>query len=190
MDTTATPAGTGRTAAPYRTERLELRAWEAADRDDHFAIYSHWDVMRWLGPGPKPLTAPDQSAAGIERWAGRRDDPYGLWAVVPHDVGRPVGSVLLVPLQDGEGHAVPEVEVGWHFHPDHWGHGYATESAQVLLDQAWASGLEEVWAVVHHGNDRSVAVTERLGMEPMGVTDRWYGMELDAFRLARPHQGP
>ena len=80
--------------------------------------------------------------------------------------------------------------MGWHFHPDHWGHGYATESAQLLLDQAWAVGLDEVWAVVHHGNDRSVAVTERLGMEPMGVTDRWYGVELDSFRLARPHQGP
>lgn len=190
MPTTPIPGATGGPQGPYRSDRLELRAWEPEDRDDHFAIYGRWDVMRWLGADPQPFTSRAQSDAGIARWAARRDDPYGLWAVVPHEVGRPVGSALLVPLQDGDGNAAEEVEVGWHFHPDHWGRGYATESARLLIEQGWAAGLREVWAVIHHGNDRSVAVTERLGMEPMGVTDRWYGVELDSFRLARPHQGP
>jgi RimJ/RimL family protein N-acetyltransferase len=173
-----------RSPAPYRTDRLELRAWTLDDADAHFDIYSRWEVMKWLGADPQPLTDPERSAAGIERWAARRDDPFGIWAVVPDEVGRPVGAALLVPLQDGDGNPVEEVEVGWHLHPDFWGRGYATESAQRLLDLAWEAGLTEVWAVIHPGNDASVSVTRRLGMTPEGLTTRWYGVPLESFRIA------
>lgn len=172
--------------APYRTPRLTLRAWTEQDAADHFAVYSQWDVMRWLGADPQPLTDPSQSSAGIARWAARQDDPYGIWAVVPDDVGRPVGSALLVPLQDGAGNPAPEVEVGWHLHPDVWGRGYATEAAAALVDLAWTAGLDEVWAVIHPGNDRSVAVTQRLGMTPEGLTERWYGVPLESYRVTAP----
>ena len=36
------------------------------------------------------------------------------------------------------------------------------------------------------GNDPSVAVTRRLGMEPIGRSDRFYGIEMDAFRVENP----
>jgi RimJ/RimL family protein N-acetyltransferase len=65
--------------------------------------------------------------------------------------------------------------VGWHFHPDSWGRGYATESARAAVDRAFAAGLPEIYAVIHPGNDRSVAVTRRLGMTPIGVQSQWYG---------------
>ena len=176
--------GRGRApTAPYRTERLTLRAWTEADATDHFAVYSQWEVMRWLGADPQPITDPAQSVPRILRWATLRNDPFGIWAVVPDAVGRPVGSALLGPLQDGAGSPLPEFEVGWHLHPDHWGHGYATESARLLLDLAWQSGLDEVWAVVRPGNDRSTAVAERLGMSPQGLTDRWYGVPLQSYRV-------
>ena len=99
-----------------------------------------------------------------------------------------MGTVLLVPLQDAEGQPVEEVEVGWHLHPDHWGQGYRTEAGRWAVERGRDAGLTEVWAVLHPGNERSVAVTSRLGMEPVGRTDRWYGTELDAFRLR--YQGP
>jgi RimJ/RimL family protein N-acetyltransferase len=171
---------------PRRTQRLLLRPWSAEDLDYHFDIYHRWEVMRWLGADPKPLSSPEESLAGITRWLERCQWPYGLWAVVPDEVGHPVGSALLVHLQDAEGHSCPDVEVGWHFHPDHWGHGYATESAACLLEAAWREGLDEVWAVIHAGNSASVAVTERLGMTPQGTTDRWYGVELESYRIAAP----
>ena len=53
----------------------------------------------------------------------------------------------------------------------------------------WCVGVqptEEIVAVVLPGNDPSVAVTRRLGMEPTGRTDRWFGLEMDSFRLRRP----
>jgi RimJ/RimL family protein N-acetyltransferase len=122
----------------------------------------------------------------IDRWAAREAPPYGIWAVVPRESGEPVGTVLLLPFTDADDRPLPEVEIGWHFHPEAWGHGYATESARGALDRAWSAGLPEVYAVIHHGNGRSVAVTQRLGMTALGRTDRFYGIELDAFRIARP----
>jgi RimJ/RimL family protein N-acetyltransferase len=81
------------------------------------------------------------------------------------------------------------IEVGWHLHPDSWGHGFATEAARAVLDRAFADGLDEAIAVVRPGNAPSVAVCLRLGMEPLGTTDRYYGTELELFRLRSPHPG-
>jgi RimJ/RimL family protein N-acetyltransferase len=75
-----------------------------------------------------------------------------------------------MPLPDGE----DEVEIGWHFHPDSWGKGLATEAAGALLARAFTNGLEEVWAVTDLNNHRSAAVCRRIGMRLLGVTNRWY----------------
>jgi RimJ/RimL family protein N-acetyltransferase len=90
--------------------------------------------------------------------------------------------VLLVPLPGETG----EIEVGWHLHPDSWGHGYATEAATGALERAFAAGVPEVFAVVRPGNDASMAVCRRLGMTPIGRTTKWYGVECEAFRIGAP----
>ena len=57
------------------------------------------------------------------------------------------------------------VEIGWRLHPDHWGHGYATEAAAASL---WLrlrqAGLAEIVAFTATVNTRSQAVMERIGM--------------------------
>jgi RimJ/RimL family protein N-acetyltransferase len=88
--------------------------------------------------------------------------------------------VIFVPLGGGEG----EYEVGWHFHPDSWGQGLATESARGALQWARQTlGLTEVFAVVYAGNDPSMAVCRRLGMEHLGPTKKYYDTELELFRV-------
>jgi RimJ/RimL family protein N-acetyltransferase len=90
--------------------------------------------------------------------------------------------VLFKPLPNGVG----EVEVGWHLHPDSWGHGYATEAASAVIERGFAAGVPEVYAVVRPGNEASMAVCRRLGMAPLGRLSRWYDVELEAFRLMAP----
>jgi RimJ/RimL family protein N-acetyltransferase len=94
--------------------------------------------------------------------------------------GVAAGTVLLVSLPDSE-----QVEVGWHFHPDSWGLGYATEAARGALAHGFAHGLREIFAVVRPGNERSLALCRRLGMAGLGLTDRWYDTSLELFRSAR-----
>ena len=163
-----------------RTGRLRLRPWttDPADLARLCDLYGREEVTRWLGGTPSV-----PPAELVERWAEvhRRDERFLCWAIERPD-GVPAGTVLLKPLPNGVG----EVEVGWHLHPDSWGHGYATEAARAVIDRAFARGLPEVYAVVRPGNEPSVAVCRRLGMTPLGRMRRWYAVELEAFRLMAP----
>jgi RimJ/RimL family protein N-acetyltransferase len=180
--------------AVFSTERLVVRPWAAGDAPRHLDTYSRLEVVKWLGgQPPRILESVEQSHASIERYASRAsaDGRFGIWAVEVADTGVVAGTVLLVPMAlTGETEArLPEdggdVEVGWHFHPDSWGHGYATEAARGAVDKGFAEGLEEIIAVVLPGNEPSVAVTRRLGMEPIGRSRRWFDQEMDGFRLRR-----
>ncbi|MGY1705641.1 GNAT family N-acetyltransferase [Geodermatophilus sp. SYSU D00697] len=163
-----------------RTPRLRLRRWTTR-RDDLARLtdlYGRDEVTRWLG-GPPSLTPVEL----VARWAAVcADERFGVWAAEVAGTGEVAGTVLLKPLPDGVG----EVEVGWHLHPDSWGHGYATEAARAVIGRAFAAGLPEVYAVVRPGNAPSLAVCRRLGMEPLGRMRRWYDVELEVFRLMAP----
>ncbi len=154
-----------------------------ADADAFLDLYRRWEVVRWLGAEPKVLDSLDEAEARLTRWTelNLASDVTGRWAVQRRDDSRVVGTVLLVPLPDGDG----EVEVGWHFHPDAWGHGYATEAARGALTRGFSHGLDEVLAVVRPDNAPSIAVCRRLGMEGSGRTDRYYASELELFRVRR-----
>jgi RimJ/RimL family protein N-acetyltransferase len=162
------------------TARLRLRAWTTAPRDlDRLTdIYSRDEVSRWLGGTPSV-----PPAELVARWAAvyELDARFGCWAIERPD-GVVAGTVLLKPLPNGVG----EVEVGWHLHPDSWGHGYATEAARAVIERGFDAGLPEVYAVVRPGNTASLAVCARLGMQPLGLFRRWYDVELEAFRLMAP----
>ncbi|MEV6281822.1 GNAT family N-acetyltransferase [Kribbella sp. NPDC051770] len=167
----------------FETERLVVRDWTAADGDRVFDIYRRWEVSRWLGATPRAMEDRDAATRTIERWNGRNTDPvYGVWAVQEKSSGVVAGTVLLVPLPaPSDGESEGEVEVGWHFHPDSWGRGLATESARGAIGHGFAAGLAEIHAVVRPDNHASRAVCERLGMRPLGLTRRWYDAELAAY---------
>lgn len=168
----------------FATERLDMRPWTHTEDDLRriYDIYSRWEVAQWLGAHPRVVESLDQASAAVDRWAARTSGAFGLWAVVVRDTGVVAGTVLLVPLPD----APDEIEVGWHFHPDSWGHGYATEAARGAIARGFAAGLSEIFAVVRPDNVRSLAVCRRLGMTPLGRTTRWYDTDLEAFRLPAP----
>lgn len=162
----------------FRTARLVIRPWTPDDVDAAYDIYSRADVTRWLDD-PAGVGSPEQMRARLEDWSRPSDDPtYGVWAVTERGDGRPIGSVLLRPLPGGE-----DVEVGWHLHPDYWGRGYATEMGRAAAHRAFDTGIAQVLAVSRPGNARSRAVAERIGMEYVGHTTKYYGVELELFRL-------
>ncbi|MFB9880522.1 GNAT family N-acetyltransferase [Planobispora siamensis] len=161
----------------YETERLIVREWTAApdDLDRMTDIYTREEVTRWLPPFEF------DAVRAVEGWHAfhEGDRRYGSWAVQVRDSGIAAGTVLFRPIPGGDG----EVEVGWHLHPDSWGRGYATEAARGAVERGFASGLEEVYALVKPDNAASRAVCRRLGMTSLGRTRRFFDLESEMFRL-------
>jgi RimJ/RimL family protein N-acetyltransferase len=167
----------------FETSRLRVRPWthDDADLDRLWDTYRRWEVARWLGATPRALASRDEAAAVVDRWAARADGPLGVWAIEVLETGLIAGTALLVRLPSSD-----EVEVGWHLHPDSWGHGYATEAARGAIEHGFAHAVPEIYAVVRPDNVRSLAVCRRLEMRALGRTERWYGTELEAFVTGRP----
>lgn len=169
------------------TPRLQIRDWELDDAPTVLDIFSRIEVMQWLGDPPVVL-CPDleEARAKIERWQQKDDPPCGQWAVEVTDGGplhgRVIGAVLLVPLPNNE-HG--ELEIGWHLHPDAWGQRFAPEAAVAILERGFNAGLEEIHAVTDVDNVKSMAVCRRIGMEHLGIVDRWYETPSQYFRITR-----
>ncbi len=165
------------------TDRLRLRPWHTEEAPRLLEILGHPDVVRWLGDegGTPPMTSLGHARHAIERYADRSAlPPLGVWAIEDRRTGAVAGTTLLQRLpHDTAG----EVEVGWHLHPDSWGHGYAAEAAAAVLAYGFAHGLGEILAVTHPGNEPSMRVCERLGMRHQGVVERWYGGRSELFRI-------
>ena len=175
----ANRATVGRVDPVLATDRLIARPWtlDEADLAAAYDIYSRPEVARWIG---SPME-PGEIRVRIDRWSQPTTDPtYGVWAIEERTTaGRPVGSVLLRPLPPDE----EDVEIAWHLHPTLWGRGYATEIGRAAARRAFETGIEEVFAIVRPGNERSSAVARRLGMEYVGRTDKYYGLHAELFRL-------
>jgi RimJ/RimL family protein N-acetyltransferase len=164
------------------TERTVVRPWRDDEADRVYDMLRRWEVAQWLGDDPKVMASRDEAVERIAAWRtrGETDPRLGTWAVEVKETGVAAGSVLLNTLPNGEG----EVEIGWHFHPDSWGKGYARESAGALLDKAFADGLPELWAITHLTNEPSQKLCRAIGMSDEGVfRDRWYNGESRIFRI-------
>ncbi|MFG6444665.1 GNAT family N-acetyltransferase [Microbacterium sp. P07] len=167
---------------------VRLRPWIAGDAAFVFDLYSRWEVQRYLGHEPRVMEDIEAAHALIDRLRGRSGPVLGYWAVEATATGTLVGTVMLQHIRlSGTREPSTEVEIGWHFHPDSWGHGCATEAAQLLMQHASASGLDRIIAVAHVENAASRRVCLRLGMTDQGRTTRYYDAEYQLFQ-AGPHR--
>ena len=144
------------------TPRLTLRTYELGDADDWFAIQSVAEVnhyMKWPSR---------DSASSLEHLRHRTrhtrlSQINDFLALAVERDGHVVGDVSLrLRAVHPE---VRNVEIAWILHPEHSGHGYATEAASALLDLAFDElGARWATAFIDLTNVRSIAVAERLGL--------------------------
>ncbi len=169
------------------TERLVLRLFTHDDAQRLFDMFRRPEVARWSGNG-KPMASIDDAHERIERYPARRGThpAAGVFAAELKKTGVMAGMCMLVPLPPSKGIDRADMEIGWHFHPDAWGNGYATEGARALVARAFEAGIPELYAVTDLENKASQAVCRRLGMEDIGVRADWYDLELRAFHLSGP----
>jgi RimJ/RimL family protein N-acetyltransferase len=173
------------------SRRLRLRPWRVDDAEAAAEIFGAAEVSKWLTPAMSQV--PDVAAmrSVLEAWLAEVDrlvPPLGRWAVELANDGEPgpvVGAVALLPLPP----AGEDAEIAWQTGPKYQGQGYATEAAGTLIRWAFSAGLPEVFAVSRPSNRAGARVAERLGMEWVGQTAKYYGLNLAVHR-ARPADFP
>ena len=167
------------------TERLTMRPWKRDDIDVYAEIFAVDETMRF-SLKRRGLTR-EEAEESLERHVSHFENHgYGCWAVTPKDVGRIVGYTgLQIPYWFPE--LLPAVEVGYRYHPDHWGHGYATEAARASLRYGFETlGLNEIIAIYEPANIRSGMVMERIGMHHVkDVRDPTDGVPLRIYAISR-----
>ena len=147
---------------PARTDRLTIRP---ATMDDLEAIWAYRrleEVTRWLTRAP----------ATLEEFRPHLEDPTSLAKTLVIELDGEVIGELMLQIDDAWAQAEVEeqaagvqAELGWVLHPDHAGHGYATEAVRELIRLCFEDlGLRRVTANCFADNGASARLMQRVGM--------------------------
>jgi RimJ/RimL family protein N-acetyltransferase len=168
---------------PIETERLILRFNEADDLDDVFAFHGRDDATRWVTFDTRTR---DEVRALLENRKEDRkienDDDALIFAVVERASNRVIGDFFLKSAES------KQAELGYIFHPDFHGKGYATEACEAVLEMAFELyDLHRVYAECDVLNPPSFKLMERLGMrrEAHFLENMWFkGQWSDSYVYA------
>lgn len=140
------------------TSRLRLRAMAATDWLAIFAYMSDPRVTAFL---PEGLLDEGASRAFAQEHSGGGGKAV---AVVEKASGQVIGHMAFHPWFAPETH-----EIGWAFHHEHQGRGYATEAGRALLAYAFgALKAHRVIATCQPEKPASWRVAEKLGLRREG----------------------
>ena len=162
---------------PIRTERLILRRPELSDAEAYFERRNLAEVARYQD-WELPYTR-EQAETSVAQ-AAAMDGPVDGegWTITVVDATAPdrILGDLYVELRWGGRSAF----IGFTFHPDHWGKGYATEGSQALIHHLFTElGVSRIEASLHPDNPASARVLEACGLAFEGLTREsfWVGDE-------------
>jgi RimJ/RimL family protein N-acetyltransferase len=142
------------------TERLTLRRFHLQDVDAIYRVLGNPDVM-CFSDGAKTREA-------VQIWLQTSIDHYETWGFGPYAVAQICDQIVIgycglsfVPDLGGQ----PEIEIGYRFIPQAWGHGYATEAATAVRDYAFDTWrIKRLIALIDPSNRASIRVAEKIGM--------------------------
>lgn len=151
------------------TQRLLLRRLTPEDAE---AMYRNWasdpEVTRYLTWPPH--TAVQQTRALLEAWEAQyRDSTFYQWAIVPEDVGEPIGSISVVKWDEDTDTA----EVGYCIGQKWWHRGYTSEALQAVMAFLFREvKIQRLEARHDTQNPHSGAVMQKCGMTQEGILRR------------------
>ncbi|WP_136608334.1 GNAT family N-acetyltransferase [Paenibacillus dokdonensis] len=144
------------------TDRLIIREYH---QDDYAGVHRYASnplVTTYTLWGPN---SPEETQEHIEAMlAMQQQEPRTGYefAVTLKDSGEMIGGVGL--YKNGF-----NGEVGYCFHPDHWGRGYAFESAAAMLELGFRQlDMHRIYATCRPENTGSERVMQKLGMQKEG----------------------
>ncbi len=141
----------------FSTPRLRLRRPQPADAAAVFEYASDPEVVRYVDwpASVEPAESVRATARALEKWESGEE--YS-WRLTLLSSDTPIGSVGC--RMSGE-----QADFGFVLSRRHWGHGYATEAANAVLE--WLKSLnaiKRIYATCDVDNLASARVLEKLGL--------------------------
>ena len=186
------------------TARLSLRPLAEDDYEFLVALNADPDVARFIAHGV-PRTREETRAVLDRTLASYRDDALGHLAITLKDTGALIGRCGLSRVEieahapanappqcfwfrGSAPHGMPvfhDVELGYTLAKEHWGRGYATESARAMRDFGFRElGLPRVLSAIVPLNVASTRVAGKLGLDICGRF-QGFGKIYDCYKLTR-----
>lgn len=134
------------------TRRLILRRYKEEDLPDLFEYLSDPEVVEY--EPHKPLTF-DEAKENLE-WRIGTDEMIAVELKSSHKM---IGNVYMGKRD------FDALETGYVFNRSFWGQGYAFESCQALIQQAFSAGCHRIYAECDPRNTRSWRLLEALGFQ-------------------------
>ncbi|HWD80427.1 MAG TPA: GNAT family N-acetyltransferase [Kribbella sp.] len=149
-------------ALPIETDRLILRRYVENDYDDLLKLQSNPDVTRFLLYDVRTPEQVREALTGRLADVPMDSDGQALTvAVILRDTGQHLGEVTLF-MNNTEQRTG---EIGYVFHPESHGHGYAAEASAEMLRLGFEElGLHRIIARLDARNAGSVKLLNRLGL--------------------------
>ena len=147
---------------PIETARLNLRPFEERDIDDLFEYHAQPEVARFLYWNAR-------SRSETEKVLKKRmltttlsqEDKSLVLAVEQIKLNKVIGDISLVLRSEEH----QQGEIGFVFHPEYHGQGYATEASKMMLSVGFDEfGLHRIFGRCDARNEASAKLMERLGM--------------------------
>jgi RimJ/RimL family protein N-acetyltransferase len=147
--------------ASITTQRLILRTFRLADFESYAAYRTRPDVYRYLYAAPSTGDALKEKFERLLDAPFEKDGDSFRLAVTRRDDGALIGDVMLKLAN----RAALQAEVGYVFHPDSGGKGYATEAVSAMISAGFETfGFHRIFARLDSRNKGSVGIVERLGL--------------------------
>ena len=147
------------------TERLILREIRLEDAASLFSVFSHAAVTQYYGMSTFDKLV--QAEQLIEAFSKNFTEKRGVrWGIEIKGEKKLAGTI-------GFNHWSPahkRAEIGYELHPDVWGHGYASEALEQVLEYGFQDmKLNRIGAVVFLKNEASSQLLRKQGFEKEGI---------------------
>jgi RimJ/RimL family protein N-acetyltransferase len=136
------------------TERLSLRLRTKDDAACNLELLREHE-------GGTTLSIDEVEQRMAEQNKRAQVEGFGLLGIRRRNEERPIGYCGLII---GRG-SFDEPEIAYEILPQFRGHGYATEAAGAVIEAAFATGRERLWATVGGWNAPSFRVLEKHGFD-------------------------
>ncbi len=143
----------------FETDRLTVRRYTEADRENFFSLSGNADVMRYIRA---VQTKEESHTFLLENISFYNEHPLmGRWAVEERISGKFVGSFAIIFIPNSD-----KIQLGYSLKKEEWGKGYATELTKAGLQYVFNKmQLPLIYAVTEKDNIASQKVLLKAGFD-------------------------